>query len=621
MSQQEDQEQRDFDRAMRAQAERRFNAAADLWEAYTERYPDKAHGYANLSLCLSRSSNPTEALVAARRAHGLWPNRANHFVLVETLAANGLAGELEREATEYVELYPDDFMGHGALGDASYQRGDPEVAEKHLLRSTDLRPRQGGAWATLARVYFDQERFEEAIGAWGKASAHADEMPGPRDAIRFDALMGMGWSLLMLGKPDRALVVAEQAEKLKVNPAEAQGLRARCLLEVGHRKDGLRAAEDALRNGHRSDRLRALVALECALRDEPDEAVAHLRRVGEAPDAPAVAGSLAAATLAVLGRTDEAVAKLEGLDEELEPYARYNGLAVAYRLAGDYPKAEEMSLKALEVRRDAVILTTLASQYVDLERYDDAEPLLEEAVGLSPDLAQARFQLGLTYAKNGKPRRAREHLRAGLSSEYARESEKAAAADLIGRMDRDEEITAGYREQGLVLAHHEDLERSEQLLGRHNTLRYEHECARLAADRRGKLRWSNVETGKEMTHFGRKKEVDVFGLRESDGRQRIGVGECKMKTSSGVSHGEMRELVGRMALVLCEERHGERRGVEGCFFSASGYDGDALDLARRHGIRTFLAVPKKRWEKRADWKMGTFEEVTKRPAGGEEPIR
>lgn len=613
---QQHQEQRDFDRAMRAQDERRFDAAADLWGVYTERHPDKAHGYANLALCLSRGSKPAEALAAARRAYGLWPNQANHFVLVEALSANGLADELEREATEYVRRYPDDFMGHGALGNAFYRRGDLEAAEEHLKSSIGLRPRQGGAWATLARVHFEQKRFEEAVDAWGKSMAHADEMPGARDTIRFDALMGMGWSLLVMGKPDRALVLAEQAERLKVDPAEAQGLRARCLLDAGRRGDGLRAAEDALRNGHRSDRLRATVALEYALRDEPDKAMEHLRKVGEAADTLAVADSLAAATLAVLGRTDEAVALLEDLDGELEPYARYNGLAVAYRLAGDYPKAEEMSLKALEVRRDAVILTTLASQYVDLERYDEAEPLLEEAVKSSPDLAQARFQLGLTYAKNGKPSRAREHLRAVLSSGYARESEKANAADMIGRMDRDEEVDADHKKQGVVLTYHEELQRSEQLLERHNTLRYEQECARLAADHGGKLRWSKVGTDRKVSHYGGKRQVDVFGIRKDGDRELLGVGECKLKTTSKVNHGEMRELVGRMALVLCEERHGRRRGVEGCFFSASGYDEDALELARRHGIRTFLAIPRKGWQKRADWKVGTFEEVSGRSGSG-----
>ncbi|MDP9477904.1 MAG: hypothetical protein M3R38_19845 [Actinomycetota bacterium] len=322
------------------------------------------------------------------------------------------------------------------------------------------------------------------------------------------------------------------------------------------------------------------------------------------------ARNIRAGTLSALGRADEAIAELEDLDGKLEPYVRFNGLAIAYRADDDYDRAEEASLKALKIRRDEVILTTLASQYVDHERYDDAEPLLEEAVRLAPDLAEAHRLLGSSYAYNGKANRAKDHLRAVLSSEYARETQKAHAADLLGQIDRGEQISATYTAQGLALYHYEELQRVLQRAHRQDTLRYEEKCGRRAAERRGELRWSKVETGKKMTHFGRKKEIDVFGLHQSDGCLHVGVGECKLKTSSKVNHGEMKELVEKMALVLCEERHGSKRGVEGCFFSASGYDEDALELARRHQIRTFLTVPQKGWEKRADWKIGTFKEVS-----------
>lgn len=168
--------------------------------------------------------------------------------------------------------------------------------------------------------------------------------------VHFDSLMGMGASLLALGKPDRALVLAEHAERLNVNPGEVQGLRARCLLAMG-RPDGVRVAEDAMRNGHQSsDHLRARVALSYALLSKRDEAEKHLNRVGEAPDNPIVAHSLLAGALSILGRTDEAIIELDKLDgkvESVEAHVRYNGLAIAYRMADDYARAEEMSLKAL----------------------------------------------------------------------------------------------------------------------------------------------------------------------------------------------------------------------------------------------------------------------------------
>lgn len=602
----QNQEQKDFNRAMRALMERRFDAAVELWQVFVERYPGRATAHANLALCLNRCSRHDEALIEARRAHELLQNRATHLALIETLSTNGLDDELEREAAEHARLYPDDSIGHGLWGEAAYKRGDLKAAEEHLLRSVDIYPRQGGAWAVLGQVYMDEWRFEEAVDAWGKSMAHADTRPMPRDEAKFESLMGMGWSLLMMGKPDRSLVLAEQAEKLNVYPAEAQGLRARCLLILA-RAAGLRVAEDAFRNGYASDYLRARVAFEYAALGKPNEAKEHLNKMGVAPDI--YARNLRAATLAALGCTYEAVAEFGELDGEFEPHVRYNGLAIAYRVAGDYARAEEMSLKALEIRRDEIILATLASQYVDLKRYDEAEPLLEEAIRLNPDLAQARSMLGFTYASNGNALRAKEQLRAVLSSEHARESEKAEAADLLGWIEGGEQVSADYKERGLVPVQYEELERVMQRSRRQDTLRYEEQCAKLARDRRGKLRWTGVQTNIRISHHGSKREIDVFGVRKTGSSDILGVGECKMKTGSMVNHDEMRELVEKMSLVLCEERHNKERKVEGCFFSSLGYDKDALELARKHRIRTFLALPQKGWQKRADWTMRAPREI------------
>ena len=601
-------EDKDFHRAFQAQKERHFDVAVALWEAYVERHADRASAHGNLALCLINTSRPSDALVAARRAYGLSRVQFSHLILLQALLANGLVDELERRATQYVERYPNENIGMGIWGEAAYISGDLQAAENRLLKSLEIEPRSGGYWAMLGKVYMDWESHEKALEAWGRAQAHADARPMPRDQAKFEALMGMGWSLLLLERPDRALVLAEQAEKLNVNPAEAQGLRARCLLAMG-RPDGLRVAEDAMRNGHRSDHLRARVALAYALLGKRDEAEKHLNRVGEAPDNPIVARSLLAGTLSILGRTDEAIIELDKLEGKLEPHVRFNGLAIAYRLADDYDLAEEMSLKALEIRRDEVILATLASQYIDRERYDEAQPLLEEAVRLAPNHPEVRWMLAYCYALNHKQSRAREHLKWLGASEYASQAHRTNAADLLGRIDRDEQISAFYTEQGLVLYPYESLQQTVQRSRQQDTLRYEEECARLAARRDG-VGWTEVGNDKKVTHSGSKRQIDVFGLKKADGRELLCVGECKMKTGSKVNYREVKELVEKMALVLCQERHGGKRGVEGCFFSASGYDEDALELAHRHGIRAFFAVPRKGWQKRADWKLGTFKEIS-----------
>ncbi len=599
-------EDKDFHHAFQAQKERHFDVAVALWEAYVERHSDRASAHGNLALCLINTSRPSDALVAARRAYGLSRVQFSHLILLQALLANGLVNELERRATQYVERYPNENIGMGIWGEAAYISGDLQAAENRLLKSLEIEPRSGGYWAMLGKVYMDWESHEKALEAWGRAQAHADARPMPRDQAKFEALMGMGWSLLLLERPDRALVLAEQAEKLNVNSAETQGLRARSLLKM-HYPSGLNVAEDALRNGYEDDFLRAWLAFEYVMLQNRDKAEEHLGKISVTPSV--YVRNVRACVLSTLGNPGEAIAELEDLDGKLESHVRFNGLAIAYRLADDYDLAEEMSLKAIEIRRDEVILATLASQYIDRERYDEAQPLLEEAVRLAPNHPEVRWMLASCYALNHKQSRAREHLKWLGASEYASQAHRTNAADLLGRIDRDEQISAFYTEQGLVLYPYESLQQAVQRSRQQDTLRYEEECTRLAARRDG-VGWTEVGNDKKVTHSGSKRQIDVFGLKKVDGRELLCVGECKMKTGSKVNYREVKELVEKMALVLCQERHGGKRGVEGCFFSASGYDEDALELAHRHGIRAFFAVPRKGWQKRADWKLGAFEEIS-----------
>jgi len=66
--------------------------------------------------------------------------------------------------------------------------------------------------------------------------------------------------------------------------------------------------------------------------------------------------------------------------------------------------AEAMRLlrRALEIARDAVILTRIGSLATDLEQWREAETALLEAIDLEPDFAPAHFYLALLYREQGR---------------------------------------------------------------------------------------------------------------------------------------------------------------------------------------------------------------------------
>lgn len=597
-----------WERALRAMAERRYDAAAVLWDEYSRSHPEMSAPVANRVLCLLNSGQPEEALSEARRAYGLEPSEGTHWVLLEALDQNGLHEELGREAEVHTKEYPQDPHGWSRLGTAAVVRQEYEEAERCFRRTVELRNDANFAWANLAQIYLEQHRYEDAFDAWSKALGCVYDRPGPPELPRFQALMGMGWSLLYLGLPERGLILAKQAEGYNVNASEVSGLKARCLFATDH-PSAVQAAEDAFRLGYESHYLRARLAYEYAALRRREKAEEHLQRAKPDPDHAETRG-LMAGTLTWLGRTDEAIRELEDLDGILEPYIRLNSLAAAYRIAGNEQRAEEMSPRALELNRDEVILTNLATQYNEQGRFVEAKLLSKEALELKRGFSEALYQLGYACVADGNEGEGRGYLKQALRSEYARETIKVQIAELLGRLDEGREIEAAYKRQGAVPVSYTELQRVLKRSERQDTLRYEDECGRLAAERKGKLRWAAVETRKMIRHAGKVREADVYGLRKkTSGENAVVIGECKLKTSSTVSRSEMNELVGKMALALCAERHGERRKVEGVFFSNVPYDAEAEELAEKHVIRTLLARPQKNWRKKANWRLRPLDEA------------
>jgi tetratricopeptide (TPR) repeat protein len=157
---------------------------------------------------------------------------------------------------------------------------------------------------------------------------------------------------------------------------------------------------------------------------------------------PAVLAYNEGAQLANAGKVDEAIAKMEeAIAAKPELLAAHEALASLYMRKKEYPKAIASANKVLEydadntdmaeVLYDAYTATgdkTKAAEYrkkmpanaaaifndavplLNAGKYDEAEPMLKQAIAADDKFAQAYYELGMIYARSGKNAEAKANL-------------------------------------------------------------------------------------------------------------------------------------------------------------------------------------------------------------------
>ena len=156
---------------------------------------------------LFRGTNLAEALKYLKRAADLDGNRAEYHLYVgwaANVADNQTAAQAALEkALELDKSLADAYWQRGVL--RRRQRAVVD-AEKDLLRALELRPSRFEAYATLAEVYEDQQKWPAANLAWSKAIA-AD---GQRAQWRFR------YGKLLTSGPDRAAALTNLTEAVRL---------------------------------------------------------------------------------------------------------------------------------------------------------------------------------------------------------------------------------------------------------------------------------------------------------------------------------------------------------------------------------------------------------------------
>jgi Flp pilus assembly protein TadD len=591
-------------RAENAFTQRRYDTAAALWEVYLALDPGNVNARVNRVVSLLNSGQAEEALGEARLAHGQQPDsEATAMALLESLDNNGLTEELKSKSKEFTEVFPRLPSPWSHLGKLLFLDGEYEEAVRFARKAVELRSTFCFAWLLVGECCMRLSRYEEALTAFGQGLGTFQDYPSPQQA-KFDSLVGMGRALAFLNKPGRALILADQAEAMNVNAAEAQGLKARCKFRLGH-PDAISVAENALRLGYRDDFLEVKLAGAYVELGRDSEAKRIMEKVHPNPDDKGTRHTRAG-VLMRMGNIETAIAELEALKGKFGSHIILNSLSTAYRLHGDLERAENLALEAVAEKRDAVTVGNLAFLYSQTGQFKKAEPLFKEALELQPNNPGFLAPLGYCYSRQGKKTMARDVLLKASESEYASQHIRSLADELLGQLNNQQELEKRYKDEGKSPFAISEVEGYRQLERDYRTAKFEVESCRIASETLG---WSRVEQRKKITKAGKVKTPDVYGFRKVGDEEVVCLGECKMKNTQLVTHSEVAKLVQRMDLVDDIEADSEKRGVEGYFFTTTDYDEDAKEIAREHGITMYRARISGNPQKSSEWRISKLEEV------------
>jgi tetratricopeptide (TPR) repeat protein len=176
-------------------------------------------------------------------------------------------------------------------------------AESHYNRAIQIRPDYAPAYVNLGETLLAQDRPEEALDAYRRASAFATA------GIDLDARMGI--ALFRAGKPSDAVSYLQQALAEGQSSAEIYINLTASLIAVGRHEEAITIFGEALERNPNSSDLHFRFGTLLLERNRLAEAITELRAgLALDPDSPQGHGNLGVA-LAASGRKDEAIVEFE----------------------------------------------------------------------------------------------------------------------------------------------------------------------------------------------------------------------------------------------------------------------------------------------------------------------
>lgn len=187
---------------------------------------------------------PSEALEALRTAAEQVPSWQNLFLLARLEAQQGHIPEARRQIAAILLHAPDNLWAREQLGQLELFYGDLARAEQIYLDSVRLAPRR--SWNSLGLARSLRGRYPESAAAYRHAlEADPDSVATLLNVADAEGELGHRREAEVLYRRvlDR---LAESAPEGRLGPRESI-IQAQCLARLGHTREAVKIAQDALR--------------------------------------------------------------------------------------------------------------------------------------------------------------------------------------------------------------------------------------------------------------------------------------------------------------------------------------------------------------------------------------
>jgi tetratricopeptide (TPR) repeat protein len=366
----------DFQQALEYQRAGRYREAIELYQRVIQLTPNAEGAYYNMGLAYASLGQLREALEAFRQTINIDPKHYQAYWAAGNLyVANR---QYEEAATAYersLSIKPDFADSYIGLGNARYGQRQYREALGDFNRALQLEPDNGFAYRGLGLTYYSMKQFADALSSLQRAAQVT-----PNDPDVYD-LMGAIYN--ELGRPEDAVAASRHAIGLRPNDASASG---------------------------------SYISLSWyySFSDQYQDSLDAARRAASLDPKQQMAFTNMCRALNDLGRSSDALAACQRA-LELKPgdgeTLYYQG--IAYGKLGQKQKALELYRQsAAAFERDANDQTDYyylrGNVYRQIGRDADAIEAYRTAILQRPNFAQARLNLGLTYAAAGNRRAAME---------------------------------------------------------------------------------------------------------------------------------------------------------------------------------------------------------------------